>query len=245
MEKLGINLGLLVVQLLNFIILLIVLGAWGYKPVLAALAERKKKVEQGLKDAQVAAEARANAEQEAQKVLAEAQDEANRRLAEATARAEKAAAEVLAAADTERLRRLQTAQADATQERDRLLGDLRSQIATLAIAAANKLIGETLDERRQRALIDQFFSGVKAGQVVVLKDAAISGVAATITSALPLTPAEQSTVQKELVSRLGDAATIRFKVNPAILGGLVVRVGDKVIDGSVAGQLEGLRASLK
>jgi F0F1-type ATP synthase delta subunit len=36
-----------------------------------------------------------------------------------------------------------------------------------------------------------------------------------------------------------------FKVDPGILGGLVVRVGDKIVDGSVAGKLEGLRVSLK
>ena len=58
--------------------------------------------------------------------------------------------------------------AEAELERNRILGDLRGQVAALAIAAANKLVGEALDEKKQHALIDEFFSGVKSGKVVVL-----------------------------------------------------------------------------
>jgi F-type H+-transporting ATPase subunit b len=38
---------------------------------------------------------------------------------------------------------------------------------------------------------------------------------------------------------------VSFKVDPSILGGLVIKVGDKVLDGSVAGKLDGLRQTLK
>ena len=58
--------------------------------------------------------------------------------------------------------------AEAEVERNRILGDLRGQVASLAIAAANKLVGEALDEKKQRALLDEFFSGVKSGKVVVV-----------------------------------------------------------------------------
>jgi F0F1-type ATP synthase delta subunit len=47
-----------------------------------------------------------------------------------------------------------------------------------------------------------------------------------------------------MLNRLGETAEIAFNVNPNILGGLVVRVGDKVVDGSVAGQIQNLRNSL-
>ena len=61
------------------------------------------------------------------------------------------------------------------QERNRILGDLRGQVAALAAAATQKLIGQTLDEKRQHALIDEFFSGARAGKVVVLEDAEPQG----------------------------------------------------------------------
>ena len=48
----------------------------------------------------------------------------------------------------------------------------------------------------------------------------------------------------EALAKVG-AKDVAFRVDPAILGGLVIRVGDKVLDGSVAGKLEGLRQNLR
>jgi len=245
MEKLGINLGYLLFFILNFLLLLILLKAWVYEPILGMLEKRKTAVAQGVEDAQIAALARANAEKEAAKLIADAQAEAGRRAAEVTARAEKEAASLRAAVEEDRRKLLKSAEEDARLERERHLADLRGQIGALAIAAANRIIGETLDERRQRALIQELFSGVKAGQVVVLDGESLSGEAAVVTSALPLTPEEQAQAQSDIISRLGGTASVAFKVDPSILGGLIVRVGDKVIDGSLAGKLENLRASLK
>ena len=167
MEALGINLGLLIVQIIAFTIVFLTLNAWVYKPMLDMMESRKQKIAQGLEDARVAAEARANAEKEAAKVLAEAQAEASKIVREATERAASAGKDVKAAAEAEAAKAREAAMAEAELERNRILGDLRGQVAALAIAAANKLVGETLDEKKQRALIDEFFSGVKGGKVVV------------------------------------------------------------------------------
>lgn len=245
MEKLGINLGFFLFQVFNFAILVILLYALAYKPILNMLENRKKKIAQGIEDARIAADARANAEKEAQEIITKAQAEAAQKIREATDRADKIAQEIQAKADAEAAKIREEALASVTEERDQILADMRGQIAALAIAAANKLIGESLDEKRQRALIDEFFSGVKSGKVVVLEDAKLtSGETAQITSALPLTPVEQDDIKRSLMSKIGPDAEIKFKVNPSILGGLVIRVGNKVMDGSVAGQLEGLRKSL-
>jgi len=245
MAALGINPGFLLVFGLYFLLVMFVLTRWVYTPVINALETRQKKIAQGLEDARVAAEARANAEKEAAKIVAEAQSEANKRVAEAAGRADKAAKDITAAAEEERAHVLKTAQEEAAFERNRILGDLRGQVAALAIAAANKVIGEALDEQRQRRLIEEFFSGVKAGKVTVLDGETVSGTTAQVTSALPLTAAEQEMVKKDIAAKMGGATSVVFKVDPGILGGLVVRVGDKIVDGSVAGKLEGLRASLK
>ncbi len=71
MERLGINLGFFLFQVFNFTIIALVLYAAAYKPIVKMLEERKKKIAQGYEDAQVAEEARANAEKEAEKVLTE------------------------------------------------------------------------------------------------------------------------------------------------------------------------------
>jgi F-type H+-transporting ATPase subunit b len=124
------------------------------------------------------------------------------------------------------------------------LSDLRGQVAALSIAATQKLLGDALDEKRQHVLIDEFFSGVKSGKIVMMEDAKLTGTAAEITSALPLTKDEQETVKKDILAKTG-AQAVTFRVDPAILGGLVVKVGDKVLDGSVSGKLEGLRTNLR
>jgi len=244
LEALGINLGYLLVQIFNFAIIFVVLRAWVYKPILGLLDTRRTAIAQGLEDARVAAEARQNAEQEAEKILAEAQSRASRVVREATERAESQGREVLAVAEADASSKRNEGLAEAERERERILGDLRSQVGALAIAAARKLIGDTLDEQRQHALIDEFFSGVRSGRVAVLEQNGLSGSSAEVTSALPLTAEEKEAVRQDILSRIGAQATVTFRVDPSILGGLVVRVGDKVLDGSVAGQLETLRQNL-
>lgn len=238
MEALGINFGLLIIQIIAFIIVFLTLNSWVYKPMLDMMETRKTKIAQGLEDARVAADARASAEKDAAKVLAEAQAEASKVVREATERAASAGKDVKAAAEAEAAKAREAAMAEAEMERNRILGDLRGQVAALAIAAANKLVGDALDEKKQHALIDEFFSGVKAGKVVVV-DGDFKGDA-EVTSALPLNAQEQDAVKKSF-----SANEIAFKVDPSILGGLVVKIGDKVLDGSVAGKLEGLRQTLK
>jgi len=244
MEALGINLGLLIVQIIAFSIVFLTLNAWVYQPMLNMMETRKQKITQGLEDARIAADARADAEKQASKIIAEAQAEAGKIVREATERAATAGKDVKAAAEAEAAKARETALTEAQVERNRILGDLRGQVASLAIAAANKLVGEALDDKKQRALLDEFFSGVKSGKVVVLGGEDFKGDAAEVTSALPLSQAEEASVKTDVLAKSG-AKDISFRVDPSILGGLVIKVGDKVLDGSVAGKLEGLRQSLK
>ncbi len=174
----------------------------------------------------------------------EAQAEAAKIVREATERAAAAGQDVKAAAEADAAKAREAAMAEAEMERNRILGDLRGQVASLAIAAANKLVGDALDENRQRALLNEFFSGVKSGKVVVLDNAGFKGDSAEVTSALPLNTEEEATVRQEVLTRIG-AKQVAFRVDPAILGGLVIKVGDKVMDNSVAGRLEGLRQNLR
>lgn len=245
MEALGINLGYLVVQIFNFAILLVVLRAWVYKPVLGLLEKRRETIAKGLEDARIAAEARENAEKEAEKILSDARAKAAQEARDATQRAEQQAKDIRAAAEAVAAKAREQAVAEVEQERVRVLSDVRGQVAALAVAAAQKLIGESLDAKKQSTLINEFFSGVKAGKITVLEGNEISGSGAVVTSALPLTKEEQETVGSQVTKALGGKGQVTFRVDPNILGGLVVRVGDKVLDGSVSGQLGALGQSLK
>jgi F-type H+-transporting ATPase subunit b len=245
LEKLGLNLGFLLVHIINFAIVYVVLRAWVFGPVTKMLEDRRNKIAQGLEDARIAADARATAEKAADKIIGDAQLKANEIIRETTSRAEALQKEMVAEAKQGIDKQRENALSEVEEERVRLLSEMRGDVSAIAIAAAQKLIGEALDEKRQRTLLAEFFSGVKNGRVVVIEDQSVSGSGAEVTSALPLTPEEQQIVKQDVLSKIGNTASISFRVDPAILGGLVVKIGDRVVDGSVAGQLSNLQRSLQ
>jgi F-type H+-transporting ATPase subunit b len=234
MDALGINLGFLLTQIFAFLILLLVLIGFLYNPILRVLEERKARIAKGLEDARQAAIARDNADAEAKKILDQSRNEAAKIRSEATVQAEEQAAGIRTQAEREAKDVVARAAEEAEAERNRILADLRSQVAAIAIAAAQKLVGDALDEQRQRRLIADFFAGVPASV------SEMTGDRAEVTSALPLTEEEQTAVRRSI-----RAENIIFKVDPSILGGLIIRIGDRVVDNSVAGQMGALRESLR
>ena len=243
MLPLGIVPGIVLAQCLNFLLLILVLRVIAFKPLLKVLDQRKERIAKGIEDARKAEARLANIEADYSKRMDEARAEGQKTVAELTANAEKQAQAIIAKANEDAARLKVQAQEDALLERNKALADLRSQVVALSMAAANKLVGEAMDEKRQRVLVDEFFSGVKAGKVVLL-DPGVSatGAKAEVTSALPLSATEQTSITSDLTGR--GASEVEFKVDPKILGGLLVRVGDRVVDASVSGRMEAMRSSL-
>lgn len=234
MDALGINIGYILMQILLFIILFMVLRGYLYNPIINNLEERKTKIAKGLENARQAAIARDSADAEAKKIMDAVRAEAAQLRIDASVQAEETGNSIRAKAKQEAADIVAAARGEAEEERNRILADSRGQIASIAIAAANKIVGKSLDESRQRAIIADFFAKVPADATNM------SGTSGEVTSALPLTDAEQAEVKKAL--NLDD---LTFKVNPSILGGLIVRVGDKVVDSSVATRMSAMRDSLK
>jgi F-type H+-transporting ATPase subunit b len=247
LEALGLNLGFLISQIVNFVLLLVLLRVFLYKPILKMLDERRQRIAQGMEKAEQADKELARAQEAHAEKVAEAREEAQGIRAEAQAAAEKERTRVLEEARKEALAIQADARAHLDLERQRMLKELRGQVVTLAIAAANKVVGEALDEERQRRLVQEFFSGIEEGRVTILDEAKLVGVTAEkarVTSALPLSEEEQATIRQGLVEQLPGDLPVDFAVDPSILGGLIIRVGDRVVDGSVAGQLSSLRSRL-
>lgn len=222
---LGINQGFLIAQFFNFGIIFILLTALMWRPLVNMLDARSAKIQKGLEDAQAAANARLNAEAEAEKILQQARTEAQAIIDEARGRGEDVAKQVEqeARAEAEQIR--EEARAAAVEERNAQLAGLRSQVAAISLAVAQRLIGEALDGKRQQALINDFFAKVPAEAKSMKGDV-------VVVSAMPLSDAEQNKAKKEI-----GADNVTFEVDPSILGGLIVRSGDRVVDGSVRGGL--------
>lgn len=232
MEKLGLNAGFFVVQLINFgVVFAALLFVW--PRVLKMLDNRSARIAKSLEDARVAEQARANAERDAQKFIEQRRGEATSLIDEARSQAEVQANSVLNDARQEAETIRSKARSDAEQERTQLLGEVRTQVAQLAIAAAERLIGQSLDPSKAQQTVSDFFS--RSGT-----DLHGLGDTVEITTALPLSPAEQSNV----ASQTG-AANITYHVDPSIMGGVIARSGDRVIDGSVRAGLNELAARLR
>ena len=153
-----INLFWVLVSAINFLLLLTIIWMFAFKPLAKTLDDRKAAIEQGLKDAEQARRDRESAEAERAATLAEARREAN----DILARAQKVAQETRdadIAATREELERMRArAAAEIEAEKTRAIGELRSEVADLALAAAGRVVGETMSDDRQRRLVQDFLA---------------------------------------------------------------------------------------
>jgi F-type H+-transporting ATPase subunit b len=153
-----INLFQVIIAAANAVVFLVLIWTFAFKPVSAMLSSRRERIEQGLKDAEQARKDRESAEQERLAALAEARRESN----EILARAQKVAQETRdadIAATREELERLRVrAASEIEAEKQRALSDLRAEVADLALAAASKVVGESMNDTRQRRLVEEFLA---------------------------------------------------------------------------------------
>jgi len=164
LEQLGINLGLLASQLVNFILLALLLYLVLYKPVLRMLNERKERIARSMADVDAARDAAAKAQLEYDRKVAEAQRKAQEIIAAAAQTGEKAKADIVADAHREADRIKQDAIADAEQQKVRALADVQSQIAGLSMMATERVLGQAMDEKTQRQLISSFLADLGKAQ---------------------------------------------------------------------------------
>lgn len=229
---LGINGGFLLAQIVNFLIIAGLLGSMLWKPAINMLDAREEKIKKGIEDAAAAAKARQNAEVEAEKILAQARTEAQKVIDDARGRGEDVAKSIEGEARKAAEKIQADAQADAVASRDQQLGDLREQVLNISVAVAGRILGENIDAKKQKALVDGFIADLPA-------DAKGMSGSVEVISAMPLSDAEQGNVKKAI-----GADDVTFSVDPAILGGLIVRSSDRVVDGSVRSNLNKLSGGL-
>lgn len=162
MEALGISPLALLAQIVNFLLILFLLNRFLVGPIVRIIEERRARIDQGLHDAEQARNDREQADKERSAALHEARREAS----EILTRAQKVAQETRdadIAATREELERLRArATEEIEAEKAKALADLRSEVADLALAAAGKVVRETMTGDRQRRLVDEFLAGAGA-----------------------------------------------------------------------------------
>jgi F-type H+-transporting ATPase subunit b len=153
-----INLFWVIVSAANFIVFFLIVRSLAFSGLTKTLEDRRSRIEQGLRDAEQARRDRESAERERLAALGEARREAN----EIINRAQKVASETreqdIAATRDELGRMRDRAAAEIDMEKQRAIAELRSEVADLALAAAGRVVGESMTGDRQRRLVADFLA---------------------------------------------------------------------------------------
>jgi len=152
--------GVMFWTLIIFIVLLVVLSRFAFRPLLAAVEAREHALEDALQSAKRDREeaARVLAEQRAQ--LDASRGEAQKLIADGRAAAEKMRADLLEQTRQQQQELLERARRDIDAERDRAIADLRREAVDLAIASASKVIERNLDDQANRQLVENFLGSL-------------------------------------------------------------------------------------
>ncbi len=138
----GVDVRLIIIQIVNFVILMSVLGYFLYNPILRVLAEREAKIKKGIEDAEAAAKAKAEADVEKQAVLTAAHSEAADINTRAKAAADLKAAEIVNEAEEKSSAIVKNAELRAEEAADRITKEAEGEIAKTAILAVEKILRE-------------------------------------------------------------------------------------------------------
>lgn len=155
MEALGLNIPSLLVFLVNFVLLLIILYFFAYKPILNLLDQRSQKISDSLEAAEQAKKQAAESEARTQQHLQEARREGQQLLEQARQQAEKFREEEMERARAEAEAFVERSRQEIQQERDGAVDEVKRHFSLLAVQAAERIIGQSLDDKAHHALIAQ------------------------------------------------------------------------------------------
>lgn len=161
-SKLGIDLKLLLAQIVNFLILFVVLTKLVYKPVLNLLDKRKKLIEKTVEDQRHIEERLTKIEEEKGKIMADATKEAMAVVEKSKREAEEEKQVVLTNAKKEISSLAERYRAQLKEEKAKLVKEIKGEMATLIVKASEKIIkkefGKEDQKRLEQAIKDELSS---------------------------------------------------------------------------------------
>lgn len=148
--------------IVNILILIVLMRIFLFKPINKLMDERTKSIENDIASAKKAKADAEELEKQNHEALAAAKAEAQQILMKAREEAETAKQETIQNSQQEARSIIDNANKTIENERKRAMQEAQSNIADLAIAAASKIIGENLDDDKNRKLVDEFLAEERA-----------------------------------------------------------------------------------
>lgn len=152
----------IIAQVVNFLVLVVILRALAYEPVAKMLKQRSEKIQDSLDKADADRKAAEQTLEQYKSQLAEANKKAQEIVdrAELTARQEREALVAETKREIERMK--QTAQAEIQNERNRAFEEMKAEIVTLSLQAAEKIVAKNLSSKENDKLVNDFISGLNS-----------------------------------------------------------------------------------
>ncbi len=163
MDELGLNLAGLITHFVSFGLLLGLLVVLFYRPLRRVLDERRQRIEAGLRASEAAQEAAEEASAEARAEVQQGREEAQRLVAQAQEIAQRIESEARSGAQDQAAQLIERARLEIEQERDQAVQQLRNEFADLAIAAAERVIGQALSRDDHQRIISEVLAQSSAG----------------------------------------------------------------------------------
>jgi len=157
---LSIEPGLMIWTILIFILLLVILKKYAWKPMLQSLKDRELGIKDSIEKAELIKQESEKILAQNKELLAKADEEARKVIAEGKEMAEKLRNEIVSKTHEDTTRMLHHAKTEIEREKIAALNELKDEIANLAVKAAGKIIDENLDPEKQKKIINSFINQI-------------------------------------------------------------------------------------
>jgi len=157
---LQLNTGLIIWTALTFGVLLIILRAYAWKPILNMLNTREQTIRQSIERAEEAKREAERILEENKKNLAKAEEVAQQVIREARELAEKIRTESGTKANVESNKLIDKAREEIERDKQLAITELHGLVAELAVKAAEKILNEAIDETKQKKLVENFINSL-------------------------------------------------------------------------------------
>ena len=154
-EQFGFNTSLFISQLISFLIVAFLLHRFAYKPILKVLEERRQLIAQGLENAERIKHELAQTEAARQKIMTDANAQANKLIEEARNAAAKVQETETQRAIAAAEQIIAKAREAAAQDHQRMLNELRKEIGQLVVRTTAQVTGKVLTPDDQKRLIEE------------------------------------------------------------------------------------------
>jgi F-type H+-transporting ATPase subunit b len=155
-----VNPGVAVWTLVTFVVLLVILKKFAWKPILTALEQRENAIRESLEKAEKAKDDAQKVLDQNQVNLAKAEEESKQIINQSRAYAEKLKDQIAQESKVQAKKMIEEAAAEIERKKDAAFDELKSQVVEIAISAAEKILRESLDKETQKRIVNKYIGEI-------------------------------------------------------------------------------------